>query len=187
MKQIAIFASGNGTNASAIIEYFQHHPSIKISLVLTNNPEAGVIKVAHAQKIISTIVSRDFFSNEERMLKLLNALNIDMIVLAGFLQLVPEFLLNKFPSRIINIHPALLPKHGGKGMYGMKVHRAVLESGEKESGITVHFVNEHYDKGEIILQKTVAVTAVETPETLSAKVRELEHEWYPKTIEKILQ
>jgi phosphoribosylglycinamide formyltransferase-1 len=121
------------------------------------------------------------------MLKLLNALNIDMIVLAGFLQLVPVFLLNKFPSRIINIHPALLPKHGGKGMYGMKVHRAVLESGEKESGITVHFVNEHYDKGEIILQKTVAVTAVETPETLSAKVRELEHEWYPKTIEKILQ
>ncbi len=186
MKCIAIFASGKGSNAQNIIEHFINHSSIKVALVLTNNPEAGVIKMAHSNKIISAIVSKDFFSSEDKMLRILNALNIEMIVLAGFLQLIPTFLLQKFPDRIINIHPALLPKHGGKGMYGLRVHEAVIANKETETGITIHYVNEKYDEGEIILQKKISVASTETLETLSAKVLALEHEWYPKIIEQIL-
>jgi phosphoribosylglycinamide formyltransferase-1 len=186
MQQIAIFASGKGSNAKAIIDYFNGHPNVKVALVITNNPEAGVIKIAHQQKIISAIVSKDFLSNKDSMDKLLDALKIDMIVLAGFLQLIPDFLIKKFPNRIINIHPALLPRHGGKGMFGNKVHQAVLKTSDTESGITIHYVNEKYDEGEVILQKNVAIEAGETPETLAAKVQKLEHEWYPKTIEQLL-
>ena len=187
MKCIAIFASGKGSNAQNIIEHFKNHPSIKVALVVTNNPEAGVIKIAHSNKIISAIVSKDYFGSEEKMLRILNALNIEMILLAGFLQLIPAFLLQKFPNRIINIHPALLPKYGGKGMYGLKVHEAVIANKETETGITIHYVNEKYDEGEVILQKTIAVTPAETPETLSTKVLALEHEWYPKIIAQILR
>lgn len=187
MKCIAIFASGKGTNAETIIEYFKNHSSIKVALVVTNNPQAGVIKIAHRHKIISAIVSPQFFNNEERMMRLLKAQNIELIVLAGFLQLVPAFLLEQFPKGIVNIHPALLPKHGGKGMYGKKVHEAVLATKEAETGITIHYVNEKYDEGEVILQKKIALTKADTPETLSAKVLALEHKWYPKTIEKLLK
>ena len=187
MQHISIFASGKGTNAQAIIEYFKNHSSIKIALVVTNNPEAGVIKIAHQHKIISAIASKNFLGNEESMNKLLGALNIECVVLAGFLQLVPAFLLQKFPKRIINIHPALLPKHGGKGMYGKKVHEAVLANKETETGITIHYVNEKYDEGEVILQKKIPVDSNDTPDSLSQKVQQLEHEWYPKTIEGLLK
>ncbi|MDB5284677.1 MAG: purN [Bacteroidota bacterium] len=186
MKQIAIFASGKGTNAESIIEYFRDHASIKVALIVTNNPAAGVIKIAHSNKIISAIVSKEALNDAEVTGRVLNALNIDMIVLAGFLQLIPQFLLQKYPGKIVNIHPALLPKFGGKGMYGLKVHEAVLTAKEKETGITVHYVNEHYDEGEVILQKTVSIKPSDNPESLSAKVLSLEHEWYPKTIEKLL-
>ena len=186
MQHIAIFASGKGSNARAIIEYFKDHPSVKVALVVTNNPDAGVIKIAHQHKIISAIVSKDFFSNEDGMNKLLNALSINMIVLAGFLQLVPNYLLKKFPNRIVNIHPALLPKHGGKGMFGNKVHEAVLKGKDSETGITIHYVNEKYDEGEIIFQKKIAVEAHDTVESLAGKIQIVEHDWYPKTIEKLL-
>ena len=186
MKQIAIFASGNGSNAGAIIEYFKAHSSVKVALVVTNNPEAGVIKIAHSHKIISAIVSKNALNDPEILGRLLTALNIDMIVLAGFLQLIPDHLIQAFPKRIINIHPALLPKHGGKGMYGIRVHEAVLTHGDPETGITIHFVNEHYDEGEVILQKATAVDGGDTAETVARKVQQLEHEWFPKTIEKLL-
>ena len=186
MKHIAIFASGNGSNAQAIIEYYKNHSSIKVALVVTNNPDAGVIKIAHQHKIISAIVSKEFLGNEEMMNRLLQAQQIEMIVLAGFLQLVPAFLLQKFPNRVINIHPALLPKHGGKGMYGNKVHEAVLANKETESGITIHYVNEKYDEGKVILQKQITVEANDTIESLAEKIQQLEHEWLPKIIEQLL-
>ena len=186
MKHIAIFASGKGSNAQSIIEYFKNHPSIKVALVITNNPEAGVIKIAHSNKIISAIVSKDFFNDAERMIRLLQSQNIELIVLAGFLQLVPAFLLQQFPSRIINIHPALLPKHGGKGMYGIKVHEAVLATNDTETGFTIHYVNEHYDEGEVILQKKIVVLPTDNPELLASKVQALEHDWFAKTIEQLL-
>jgi phosphoribosylglycinamide formyltransferase-1 len=186
MKHIAIFASGNGTNAQAIIEYFREHPSIRVALIVTNNPEAGVIKIAHSNKIISAILTKEAFDNQELMMKLLGALNIDLIVLAGFLQLVPSYLLEKFPDCIVNIHPALLPKFGGKGMYGMKVHEAVLAAKESQTGITIHYVNEHYDEGKIIGQYAFAVKPGDNADMLSKKTHELEHKWYPKIIEKLL-
>lgn len=186
MKAVAIFASGEGTNARIIIEHFKNHPDIKVALVVTNNPSAGVIKIAHSNKIISAIVSKQFFQQQELMKNLLDALNIELIVLAGFLQLVPEYLIQKFPKRIINIHPALLPKFGGKGMYGMKVHEAVLGAKEAETGITIHFVNEVYDEGEIILQAKAPVAPYDTPLSLATKVQQLEHELYVKAIEQVL-
>ncbi len=186
MKNLAIFASGNGSNAEAIIEYFKDRSNVKVVLVLTGNPRAGVLKIAHQHKVISTIVSKDALQNEEVMNKLLGALNVDFIALAGFLQMVPAYLLKKFPNRIVNIHPALLPKFGGAGMYGLKVHEAVLAAGETETGMSIHYVNERYDEGEIILQKKVAISASETPEQIAEKVKELEHEWYPKVIAGLL-
>jgi phosphoribosylglycinamide formyltransferase-1 len=186
VKHIAIFASGKGTNAQSIIEHFKDHPAIKVALVVTNNPQAGVIKIAHSHKIISAIVSKEFLNDEDKMLRLLKAQNIELIVLAGFLQLVPGFLLQHYPKRVINIHPALLPKHGGKGMYGLKVHEAVVANKEAETGITIHYVNEHYDEGEVLFQQKINIAPFDTPETLSEKVLALEHQWYPKTIEKLL-
>ncbi len=186
MKHIAIFASGKGSNARAIINYFQNHASVKVALIVTNNPEAEVVKIAHSQKIISAVVSKKFLNDEKEMPRLLDAQKIDFIVLAGFLQLVPSYLLNRYSQRMVNIHPALLPKFGGQGMYGIKVHEAVLAAGEKETGITIHYVNEKYDQGEIILQKKLKIAPGDTPQTLSPKVLALEHKWYPKTIEKLL-
>lgn len=186
MKNIAIFASGKGSNAQAIINYFKNHPSVKVALVVTNNPAAGVIKIAHENKIISAIVSKETLNNEQVMTPLLKAVDTDFIVLAGFLQKVPGFLISKYPNKIINIHPALLPKFGGSGMYGIKVHQAVVAAGEPQSGISIHYVNEHYDEGKIIAQKTVELHAGDTAETLAERVLALEHEWYPKTIEQLL-
>lgn len=186
MKNIAIFASGQGSNAGAIINYFKDHPAIRVSLVLTNNPAAGVIKVAHDAKIVSAIVTKESLQKEELITKLLDATKVDFIALAGFLQMVPAFLLKQYPNRIVNIHPALLPKHGGKGMYGLKVHEAVLAAGETETGISIHYVNEHYDEGELILQKKITIEPGDSSLKLAARVLELEHEWYPKTIEALL-
>lgn len=187
MKNIAIFASGAGSNAQAIINYFNGHPTIKVALVITNNPGAGVIQVAHENKIISAILSKDAMNTEQTVMALLNAQNIHFIALAGYLQMVPAFLLARFPNKIVNIHPALLPKHGGKGMYGLKVHQAVVAAKDAETGITIHYVNEHYDEGKIISQKNIAVAPNETADQLAARVLALEHEWYPKTIESLLE
>lgn len=186
MKNIAVFASGSGTNAEAIIRYFENHPSIKVALVLSNNPSAPVIKMAHQHQIISAIVSKNFFEDEARMSALLQSQQIAFIALAGFLQLIPEWLVKKFPNRIVNIHPALLPKYGGKGMYGKKVHQAVLAAGETQSGMTIHFVNEKYDEGQIVLQQKAPIAPGETPETLAQKVLALEHLHYPQAIERLL-
>lgn len=187
MKNIAIFASGAGSNAQAIINYFEGHPTIKVGLVITNNPSAGVIQIAHEHKIISAILSKDAMNTEQTVMALLNAQNIHFIALAGYLQMVPQFILAKFPKKIVNIHPALLPKHGGKGMYGLKVHQAVVAAKDAETGITIHYVNEHYDEGEVIAQKSLSVEPNETAEALAARVLALEHEWYPKTIESLLE
>lgn len=187
MKHLAIFASGKGSNADAIIEYFRNNSSIKVALVVTNNPKAGVIKVAHSNNIISAIVSKNAFGDDKMMGKLLNALNIEIIALAGFMRLVPNFILEKFPKRVVNIHPALLPKYGGKGMYGLKVHEAVVSNKETETGFTIHYVNEIYDEGEVILQKKISVSDTDKPESIAQKVQKLEHEWYPKTLEKLFQ
>lgn len=186
MKNIAVFASGSGTNAEAIIRYFENHSHIQVALVVSNNPLAPVVKMAHQHRIISAIVSKNFFEDEARMSALLQSQQIGFIALAGFLQLIPEWLVKKFPQSIVNIHPALLPKFGGKGMYGKKVHEAVLAAGETESGMTIHYVNAKYDEGEIIAQQKVQTAADENAETLAQKVLQLEHEYYPKAIEKLL-
>lgn len=186
MKNIAIFASGAGTNAEAIIRHFKNHKDVRVALIVTNNPSAGVLQVAANHKIVSAIVNEKGLQNEKLVKGMLAAQQIEFIVLAGFLKMIPAYLLEMYPGRMINIHPALLPSYGGKGMYGMKVHQAVISRGEKESGITIHYVNERYDEGEIILQKKLDVAPAETPESLASKIHELEHEWYPKTIEKLL-
>lgn len=186
MKNIVIFASGKGSNAAILIKHFSNHPAAKVCLVVTNNPSAAVVQVAHSNKIMSAIVNKDFFGNSEKMMQLLQAVQADWIVLAGFLQLIPPFLLRHFPNRIVNIHPALLPEFGGKGMYGARVHEAVIAAGKTESGITIHYVNEKYDEGEIILQKKLALATNETAESLAKKIQSLEHEWLPKTIERLI-
>jgi phosphoribosylglycinamide formyltransferase-1 len=186
MKNIAIFASGQGTNANAIIQYFKNHSTINVALVVSNNPSAGVINIAHQQKIMSAIVSKETFNNEPLMMKLLNGQHIQFIALAGFLQLIPLYLTSNYSKRIVNIHPALLPKHGGKGMYGNKVHEAVIKSGDTETGFTIHYVNDKYDEGEIILQKKVSIESHDNAQSITKKVLELEHQWYPATIEKLL-
>ena len=186
MKNIAIFASGKGSNAKAIIDYFGNHATVKVALVISNNPTAGVIQMAHERKIVTAIVNTATLSNEQVIKKLLTAMQVEFIALAGFLQMVPPFLLHEFPNRIVNIHPALLPKFGGKGMYGLNVHEAVIKSRETETGITIHYVNEHYDEGKIILQKSISIEPNEAAEKLALRVLALEHEWYPKAIEQLL-
>lgn len=187
MINAAIFASGEGTNAENIFKYFQNDPRIKIKLVITNKDDAGVIKRAEAFKKNVQIISREALNEyTHQIIEFLQTENIDLIILAGFLLKIPEAFVKAFPHQIINIHPALLPKYGGKGMYGMHVHEAVIAHHETESGITIHYVNEEYDQGEIILQAKCEVTAEDTPETLSKKIRALEHEYFPKAIEKLL-
>ena len=186
MKSIAIFASGNGTNAERIIRYFKERKTIEVELVLTNNPGAGVLERAENLGVETVVFDRKSFRESDTIVRLLKERQIDLIVLAGFLWLVPANLLNAFDNRIINIHPALLPKFGGKGMYGNHVHEAVLSSGEKESGISIHYVNEKYDDGQIIFQEKVALEEGETPESLATKIHHLEYEHFPKVIERLL-
>ncbi|MFM7430155.1 MAG: phosphoribosylglycinamide formyltransferase [Flammeovirgaceae bacterium] len=182
--RICIFASGSGTNAEAIIKYFQHHPSIKVELVLTNNPAAAVLEKAKKAYVKSRVFNKSQFSESDEIVQLLQAHGITHLVLAGFLLLVPKNLIATYPNKIINIHPALLPKFGGKGMYGPKVHEAVKASGEKKTGITIHEVNEKYDEGKILFQASCEVLPSDTPQQIAAKVQALEHENYPRVVEK---
>lgn len=186
MKNIAIFASGNGSNAEQISKYFLNKPTGNVKLILTNNPKAGVIERAEKLGIVSVIFDRDTFYFSDEIVDTLKENNIEMVVLAGFLWLIPENILKAFEGKIINIHPALLPKYGGKGMYGNRVHEAIIAAGEKKSGITIHFVNEKYDDGQIIFQAEVNIEKGETPESLAQKIHQLEYEHFPKIVEKVL-
>jgi phosphoribosylglycinamide formyltransferase-1 len=186
MRNIAILASGSGTNAENIIKYFSTKKTARVTLVLSNRREAYVLKRAAEHDIKSIFFERDEFYCTGGILNRLMSEKIDFLVLAGFLWLVPEDILDEYEGRIINIHPALLPKYGGKGMYGEKVHRAVIENREKESGITIHYVNRFYDEGDIIFQATCRIDLSETPDSLATKVHALEYEYYPKIIEDII-
>ncbi len=189
MKQIAIFASGTGTNAAKIIDYFNKNESkklAKVALIICNKPTAGVLNIASANQIPTLLIDKETFFKFDAYVSTLKAAEIDFIILAGFLWKIPEKLITAYPNKIINIHPALLPKYGGKGMYGNFVHEAVIANKEKESGITIHFVNEHFDEGETIFQATCPVEANDTPESLAAKIHVLEHTHFAKVIEEVL-
>lgn len=185
MHRIAIFASGEGTNARNFVEYFKHSKDIRIALIVSNKKDAGVVQMAHEAGIETLIVDRDAFYNSNRVVDELQQ-KADFIVLAGFLWMIPDNLCKAFAGKMVNIHPALLPNYGGKGMYGTKVHEAVIANKEKESGITIHYVNDKYDEGKIIFQAKCVVDAHETAKTLSQKVHELEYKYYPQVVEKLL-
>lgn len=185
-KSIVLFASGSGSNVENIATYFGGDARVRLGGVLCNNPGAGVVDRCKRLGLPLYCFNRPAFQQPDGIAGLLRGLNPDLIVLAGFLWKIPEAMVRAYPEKIINIHPALLPKFGGKGMYGMNVHRAVLEQGEKESGITVHYVNEAYDEGAVILQQKVAITPGETPESLAGKIHQLEYEHYPKVIDNLL-
>ena len=186
-KRIAIFASGSGSNAQKILEYFKDHSSAEISIILSNNPDAYVLQRADNFEIPTHVFDRDEFYHSDNILNLLTNLQIDLVVLAGFLWLIPKNLIHAFPNRIINIHPALLPSYGGKGMYGNHVHQAVLEAKEPESGITIHYVNERFDEGKIIYQAKYRIDPDDTIELIQFKGQQLEHLHYPKVIENIIK
>lgn len=186
-KRIAIFASGSGSNAQKIMEYFKNHNDAEVVIVLTNNPEAYVLQRADNFEIPSHIFDKQEFYKTDHVVQLLKNLQIDLIVLAGFLWLIPQNLIKAFPNKIINIHPALLPKFGGKGMYGDKVHQSVLDAGEEESGITIHLVNENFDEGEVIHQSRFRIEQGDDIEMIKFKGQQLEHLHYPRIVEQILK
>ena len=186
MHKIAIFASGTGSNAAKIIEYFKNHREIKVSAVVSNNQKAPVLQIAAANNIPSIVIDRTGFYRTSDLLKALEKLEITFIVLAGFLWLIPEYLLGSYESRIVNIHPSLLPKFGGKGMYGTYVHQAVKAAGETVSGITIHYVNANYDEGKVIFQAQTLIDQQDTPEDIARKVRLLEHQYFAPVIEQLL-
>lgn len=186
MTRIAIFASGTGSNAAKIIEYFHNHPTIGVTLVVCNKPGAGVLGVAEKAGIPTLLIERDQFFHGNGYVPDLQARNIDFIVLAGFLWKIPLTLIEAFHGSIINIHPALLPSYGGKGMYGMNVHNAIINAGEVESGITIHYVDEHYDNGDIIFQERCKIEPGDTPGKLAEKIHKLEHEHFPRVIEQVI-
>jgi phosphoribosylglycinamide formyltransferase 1 len=186
MKQIAIFASGTGTNAGRIIQYFRNHNGISVNLIVSDKPGAGVLNIARNASIPTLLIDKEKFFHGNAYVDELRERKIDFLVLAGFLWRIPESLVKEFRGRIINIHPALLPKYGGKGMYGRRVHEAVIGAGEKETGITIHYVDELYDHGQVIFQASCAVDPADTPETLAQKVHRLEHEHFSKIIEQAI-
>jgi len=186
-KRIAIFASGSGSNAQKIMEHFKRNAEAEVVLVLTNNPQAYVLQRADNFEIPSHIFTRQEFYDSDDVIRLLKNLQVDLIVLAGFLWLVPQSLLNAFPNKIINLHPALLPKYGGKGMYGDHVHKAVLAAKEEESGITIHFVSENFDEGEVIHQSRFKIDPDDNLEVIKFKGQQLEHQYFPKVIESLLK
>lgn len=186
-KRIAIFASGSGSNAQKIMEHFKKHTDAEVALILTNNPDAYVLQRADNFEVPTHIFDKHEFYQTEDVIDLLKNLKIDIIVLAGFLWLVPENLLQAFPRRIINIHPALLPNYGGKGMYGDKIHTQILANGDEESGITIHYVDEHFDAGEIIYQARFKIEKGDDLEMIKFKGQQLEHQYYPKIIEQVLK
>ncbi len=187
MKSIIVFASGRGSNVEAILQYSEQHPgTLRIAKIVCNNPQAGVINIARSHNIPLLMINREDRRSGDWVGQLISG-NPDLVVLAGFLWKIPEPLVRHFENRIVNIHPALLPGYGGRGMYGMHVHDAVIAAGEKESGITIHYVNEQYDEGNIILQARCRIDATETPQSLSEKIHRLEHFYFPRTIAFLLQ
>jgi phosphoribosylglycinamide formyltransferase-1 len=185
MKNIVIFASGSGTNAENIIKYFLNSSKAKVVSVLTNNANAKVIERAKKYNVQTLIFSKSDL-NESELLQKINNFQPDLLVLAGFLLKIPESWVAAYPNKIINIHPALLPKFGGKGMYGMHIHEAVVANKESETGITIHYVNENYDEGAILFQSAVALTSEDTAEDVAFKIHELEQKYFPEVIEKLL-
>ena len=179
---LAILASGNGSNAEAIVDHFKNHDSIRVAVILTNKDRAGVIERAARLHIPCWVFSKEQME-EGRLIHIMEEYGVSFVVLAGFLLKIPSYLIEAFPDRVVNIHPALLPKYGGKGMYGLRVHEAVIAAGEKESGITIHLVNEEYDKGRILFQAKCPVLPNDTADTLAARIHELEHANYPRVIE----
>lgn len=187
MINIAIFASGTGSNARSIIRYFANHPKAIVSLVVSNRPNAGVLDIARENNIKTLIINRKMLEEGTGLVETLQDDQIGLVVLAGFLQKIPPILVAAYPGKIVNIHPALLPKFGGKGMYGMHVHEAVLAAGEKESGITIHFVDEQYDHGAPIFQARCPVLPGDKPADLAKRIQELEHKHFAPVLEQILQ
>lgn len=185
VKKIAVFASGSGTNAQNIIRYFVENESVKVDSLWSNNPDAYALTRAAALGVDTFVFNRKQFYETDEVAQKLKNRSIDLIVLAGFLWLVPQHLIDNF--QIINIHPALLPRYGGKGMYGLKVHQAVVENQEKETGISIHFVNPEYDEGELVFQAKCPVLPTDTPEVVAQKVHELEYKYFPVVIEQLLQ
>ena len=185
-KRIVLFASGSGSNVENIVRYFRDRPDITIAMVLTNKSDAKVLERCNNLNISALYFNRTAFSKSDGVLDILKGLKPDLIVLAGFLLKIPKNLIDYFPNKIINIHPALLPKYGGKGMYGKHVHRAVKKQGEKETGITIHYVNKNYDEGAIIYQAKTALSEEDTVETIAQKVHALEYEHFPRVIERLL-
>lgn len=186
MKKIAILASGSGSNAENIANYFNGSDYAQVSFIIANNPNAYVLERAKRLGIESAVVTKSEFMEADGIIAMLEERGIDFIVLAGFLLLVPQKLIEAYPGRIVNIHPALLPKHGGKGMYGDNVHKAVVECGDTESGITIHLIDEHYDKGTTFFQAKCPVYPTDTYEDVAAKVHALEYEHFPRVIEEIM-
>lgn len=186
-RRIAIFASGTGSNAANILRYFEQKKTAEIVLIVCNNPQAGVLKIAEDNQIPSLLIQKEKFFRGDAYLPELQTAKADFIVLAGFLWKVPSAIINAYRNNIINIHPALLPGYGGKGMYGHFVHEAVLAAKEKESGITIHFVDEFYDNGKIILQVSCPVYENDTPETLAKRIHALEYEYFPRVIEDLIE
>ncbi len=187
IKKIVIFASGSGSNTENIIRYFQKSDKIKVAAVLSNRRSAKVLRRAYELEVQALYFDRDAFYNSNEVLHVLQDIKPDLIILAGFLWMVPQNIIENFPNRIVNIHPALLPNYGGKGMYGMRVHQAVITNKEKESGITIHFVNQDYDEGQPIFQAKTIIEEHDSPESLASKIHELEHHHFPLIIEQILQ
>lgn len=185
MKRIAIFASGSGTNAENIIKYFNAKKTTIVTKVFCNNPNAKVFERCKRLQIEAVLFSKDDFFNADVVLNQVKEA-ADYIVLAGFLLKIPSNILKQYPNKIINIHPALLPKYGGKGMYGMRVHEAVKENKESETGITIHYVNENYDEGAIIFQEKTQLTPSDSPEDIAAKIHTLEYKYFPKVIESVV-
>lgn len=187
MKKIAIFASGAGSNAQKIIDHFRHSDTVNVALIACNKPGAGVLSIADRENIPVLLIEKEKFFRGNAYTDELNAAGIDLIVLAGFLWKIPSLLIRSFPQKIVNIHPALLPKYGGKGMYGQHVHEAVIARKEKESGITIHYVDEQYDHGDTIFQATCPVLEHDDSGSLAARIHALEHRHYPPVIEGLLK
>lgn len=187
MKRIVIFASGGGTNAENLIKFFHNRDNASVIQVLTNNPHAKVLDRCKKLKVSALSFNRTAFTGTDDVLNILKLAQPDLIVLAGFLWKFPEHIINEFPNKVINVHPALLPKFGGKGMYGMHVHEAVVNQKETETGITIHYVNEHYDEGAIIFQAKCEVLPEDSAEDVAKKIHELEMEHFPKVVEELLE
>lgn len=187
MTHLAIFASGTGSNARKIIEHFKNLPDVRVALVVSNKKDAGVLDIARAHDIPTQVLTRKMFYETEDLLGILKQHDIGFIVLAGFLWLIPSYLVQSFDKKMVNIHPALLPKYGGKGMFGRHVHEAVKANGETETGITIHYVNEHYDEGDIVFQARCPVRPEDTPEDIARKVQQLEHRHFPLVVEHLVR